>query len=288
MAQRLKLVPEGLYNKLMNLDGVEDFTKLKDDKRAILKKRIPDDVKALLYQDALRRYYARSVLERKKPILVKTVNEIRKKSPFTSREASPKSDDDDLQQDADDEIDLDEAVESYGDVRKDKRLPPVPDDEPDLEYPPPPADGSDSEFEVEPQRRKRKAPPILNKRAMRHRQARHEEARQIPYFQRMREEDELLRTIEAGVKRRGDFTNEVRSKRRKLRRRRSVIKPSLNSMETDSSRGKRSVASNEGVVPKRRGIVLSYAKAARNRNLRWTPNAEQKWEEFENDPDNLF
>jgi len=193
-----------------------------------------------------------------------------------------------LREDADDEMDLNEAGESYVGVFKKKRLPPVPDDEPHLEYPPPPADGSDSEFEEEPQRRKRKAPPILNKRAMRHRQARHEEARQIPYFQRMREEDELLRTIEAGVKRRGDFTNEVRSKRRKLRRRRSVIKPSLNSMETDSSRGKRSVASNEGVVPKRRGIVLSYAKAARNRNLRWTPNAEQKWEEFENDPDNLF
>ena len=77
MAQRLKLVPEGLYNKLMNLEGVEDFTKLKDDKRAILKKRIPDDVKALLYQDALRRYYATSVLERNKPLVIITKNKNR-------------------------------------------------------------------------------------------------------------------------------------------------------------------------------------------------------------------
>ena len=269
MIKKYRLIPDLMYKRIINNDGGMGLDTLTENKEKILKKRVPDDIKVLLYQNALRRLVTKERLKENTPFRVKIVN-----SDKTEKNVGGNTDNQ-----------VQPEVEDFQQILEE---PPVPDDEPDLEYPPPPADGSDSEFEVEPQRRKRKAPPILNKRAMRHRQARHEEARQIPYFQRMREEDELLRTIEAGVKRRGDFTNEVRSKRRKLRTRKSVIRPSLNSMETDSSRGKRTVASNEGVIPKRRGIVLSYAKAARNRNLRWTPNAEQKWEEFENDPDNLF
>lgn len=269
MIKKYRLIPDLMYKRVINNDGGMGLDTLTENKEKILKKRVPDDIKVLLYQNALRRLVTKQRLKENTPFRVKIVNNDK-----TDKNVAGKTDNQ-----------VQYEVEDYQQIGEE---PPVHDGESDLEYPPPSADRPDSEYEVEPQRRKRKAPPILNKRAMRHRQARHEEALQIPYFQRMREEDELLRTIEAGVKRRGGFTNEVRSKRRKLRTRRSVIKPSLNSMETDSSRGKRSLASNEGVVPKRRGIVLSYAKAARNQNLRWTPNAEQKWEEFENDPDNLF
>jgi hypothetical protein len=62
MSRKFKLIPEYQYSSLMD--------KLQDSKQHVLDSTKPDDVKAILYQELLRRLIAKETLERNKPIPV--------------------------------------------------------------------------------------------------------------------------------------------------------------------------------------------------------------------------
>jgi len=79
MAQKLKVVPESLYKKILSLNNdtepeLELQQKEIESKKAMLNKtQIPDDAKLLLYQDIARRVISSIMEEKRKPILVKNV-----------------------------------------------------------------------------------------------------------------------------------------------------------------------------------------------------------------------
>jgi len=79
MAQKLKVVPESLYKKILSLNNdtepeMELQQKEIESKKAVLNKaQIPDDAKLLLYQDIARRVISSIMEEKRKPLLVKNV-----------------------------------------------------------------------------------------------------------------------------------------------------------------------------------------------------------------------
>jgi hypothetical protein len=76
MAKRMKLIPEGLYKKIMdnfNKDNREE--QLRKSKEDVLSEDLPDDVKVMLYHDLSRQLQHKLLDSENKPILVKQATE---------------------------------------------------------------------------------------------------------------------------------------------------------------------------------------------------------------------
>lgn len=70
----MKLVPEFLYKKAMQLDEDREDS-LKESKRSVLNEDIPNEIKAILYQDYLRALYKKRQIDDSTPILVENVTQ---------------------------------------------------------------------------------------------------------------------------------------------------------------------------------------------------------------------
>src|ERR1700688_272817 len=73
MAKRMKLVPESLYKKFMRMDeDHEDH--LKSSKSSVLSADLPDDIKAIMYQDYVRQLREKKTSDENIPQLVKIMS----------------------------------------------------------------------------------------------------------------------------------------------------------------------------------------------------------------------
>jgi hypothetical protein len=85
MAKRMKIIPEHLYKKFMDLDDTLE-NRLKESKKNVFDREIPDEIKAVLYQNFQRQLHAKHMSDEKTPILVKNVT-----APQTYLETTPYS-----------------------------------------------------------------------------------------------------------------------------------------------------------------------------------------------------
>jgi hypothetical protein len=74
MSKRMKLVPESLYNKFMQVDESRE-DQLKESKKSVLDQDIPNEIKAVLYQDFLRTLHRKRQIDEATPVLVKSVTD---------------------------------------------------------------------------------------------------------------------------------------------------------------------------------------------------------------------
>jgi CRISPR/Cas system-associated endonuclease/helicase Cas3 len=95
--KKLKLVPEGEYNKYHQDPSSEYITDTSNVQRLIHKKRdiltaedIPDDIKSIIYQDLSRRLHQRKRKELQKPVLVKDISKSEAKEEKSDTEKKPK------------------------------------------------------------------------------------------------------------------------------------------------------------------------------------------------------
>jgi len=79
MAQKLKVVPESIYKKLLSLNNdtepeIDLQQQQQESKKSLLEKNeLPDDAKLLIYQDIARRLLTSIMEGKKKPLLVKNI-----------------------------------------------------------------------------------------------------------------------------------------------------------------------------------------------------------------------
>jgi hypothetical protein len=93
MAKKMKLVPQGVYERLMKGqtqipvdDELQRDQELRQQKRNILSASdIPDDLKALLYQDFARQFVEHKLKSEKRPMLVKNVDDTNQPSSSSSK-----------------------------------------------------------------------------------------------------------------------------------------------------------------------------------------------------------
>jgi len=81
MAQKLKVVPESVYRKLLSLNNetepeIDLQQQQVESKKSLLEKNeLPDDAKLLIYQDIARRLLTSIMEGKKKPLLVKNIQD---------------------------------------------------------------------------------------------------------------------------------------------------------------------------------------------------------------------
>jgi len=73
-AKRMKLIPEQLYNKLMFIAKNEPTQQLETEKTSVLESTMPDEVKVMLYQQAIRNLSNNDKNIANTPLLVKNID----------------------------------------------------------------------------------------------------------------------------------------------------------------------------------------------------------------------
>jgi len=73
MVKKFRLIPEELFEKIQSFKNVPSPPSYNNNNHDILKSKLPDDAKLILYQENARNQYQKRLNKENKPIIVKNV-----------------------------------------------------------------------------------------------------------------------------------------------------------------------------------------------------------------------